>query len=69
MTYKESIAKIEADTNRLRAVRLEFEAAMRVFNPDINRSSIEPYPHIDADRLRGPSDWDREQQESRRLNR
>jgi hypothetical protein len=25
--------------------------------------------HIDADRTRGPSDWDRECQESRRLNR
>ena len=30
----------------------------------------EPLPqHIDADRTLGPSDWDRECQESRRLNR
>jgi hypothetical protein len=30
----------------------------------------EPLPqHIDSDRHRGPSDWDRECQESRRLNR
>lgn len=26
-------------------------------------------PHIDSDRMRGPSDWDRECQESGRLNR
>jgi hypothetical protein len=58
MTYQEEIAKIEADTKRIREVRLEFETAMRVYTP-----------HIDADRMRGPSDWDRECQESRRLNR
>jgi len=31
--------------------------------------TVHPTPHIDSDRLRGPSDWDRECQESRRLNR
>lgn len=41
-----------------------------VYNPDINRPSTQPYPpHIDSDRHRGPSDWDRECQESGRLNR
>ena len=58
MTYQESIAKIEADTKRIRDVRLEFEQAMAALPP-----------HIDSDRMRGPSDWDRECQESRRLNR
>lgn len=28
-----------------------------------------PPPHIDSDRTLGPSDWDRECQESGRLNR
>jgi hypothetical protein len=43
-----------------------------VYNPIITQSSIQPYPlvqHIDADRTRGASDWDRECQESGRLNR
>ena len=41
-----------------------------VYNPDINRPSTQPYPqHIDSDRTVGPSDWDRECQESGRLNR
>jgi len=35
---------------------------------DIGRTYVLPQ-HIDSDRLRGPSDWDRECQESRRLNR
>lgn len=41
-----------------------------VYNPDLHKSSTQPYPqHIDSDRHRGPSDWSRECQESRRLNR
>ena len=42
-----------------------------VYNPLFaTKPSTEPYPqHIDADRTLGPSDWDRECQESRRLNR
>lgn len=60
-TFQETMAKIEADAKQIR------DNAMAVFNPDINRSSIQPY--IDSDRLRGKSDWDRECQESRRLNR
>ena len=43
---------------------------LEVYNPDINRPSTQPYPqHIDSDRTLGPSDWDRECRESRRLNR
>ena len=55
--YEFDGAKIEADTQRISEVRVEFQRAMAA------------YPHIDSDRMRGPSDWDRECQESRRLNR
>jgi hypothetical protein len=55
----------EEATEQLRAAL----RALDTYNPDINRPSTQPYPHIDSDRRRGPSDWDRECQESRRLNR
>ena len=49
-------------------------AALRNLNPPAPDVPVvnwtEPLqPHIDSDRYRGPSDWDRECQESRRLNR
>ena len=56
----------EAATQLAQALR---NIEPEVYNPDINRPSTQPYPHIDSDRYRGPSDWDRECQESRRLNR
>ena len=56
----------EAATQLAQALR---NIEPEVYNPDINRPSTQPYPHIDSDRHRGPSDWDRECQESRRLNR
>lgn len=34
-----------------------------------HRELVAAARHIDSDRHRGPSDWDRECQESRRLNR
>ena len=68
VTYKEIMANLKAETQRIRDARLEFEAAMQVYNPDINRSSILPYPHIDGDRTIGLSVWHEECQESARLN-
>jgi hypothetical protein len=62
---------------------LELQAALRNLTtppPDVETvdwqkigavldGTVHPTPHIDSDRRRGPSDWDRECQESRRLNR
>jgi hypothetical protein len=53
---------------------LELQAALRNLNPPAPDVPLvdwtEPLPqHIDSDRTVGPSDWDRECQESGRLNR
>jgi hypothetical protein len=47
----------------------ELEAALRNLNPPAPDVAVVDWQHIDSDRHRGPSDWDRECQESRRLNR
>ena len=46
------------------------ESEFRSFDDDAPpQDTKSPVPHIDSDRRRGPSDWDRECQESGRLNR
>ncbi|CAN5951035.1 unnamed protein product [Sphagnum jensenii] len=42
--------------------------AERVF-PEEVKEIQRPAPHIDSDRMIGPTDWDRECQESGRLNK
>ena len=60
MTFKESLARLEEDTQRIRNARLEFESAM---------NDILKHPHIDGDRTIGLSAWEQECDESARLNR
>ena len=66
---QEAQDELEAALRRLADLAAFQRSLDPVYNPDINRPSTQPYPHIDSDRTVGPSDWDRECQESGRLNR
>jgi hypothetical protein len=43
--------------------------AKRFMRKEVEEIQSRPAPHIDSDRMLGPTDWDRECQESGRLNR
>ena len=60
------LARKQALAVEEKAARDDQQKARRVIEAI---ESLIPPQHIDADRRRGPSDWDRECQESGRLNR
>ena len=52
MTYQESIAKIQADTERIRQIGEEFKREAATWNPDINAPTaqvLSPAPDGEVD--------------------
>ena len=74
--YKEALEIARAKLTALQSRKVELAAEQKSALDEQQKAArvvaaIESMlsQHIDSDRHRGPSDWDRECQESRRLNR
>jgi hypothetical protein len=64
--YNHAVGKGKVVMEDLEPVRT---IAEREFPEEVEEIRNRPVQHIDADRTLGKTDWDRECQESRRLNR